>query len=561
MSAYPLRAALTTIFSLLSAGDVAAQVLVWQASAAAPPPANYTSSNTYFGDTAHALNDVNNDGYVDWLVGNPNAANGNAPFAGWVGVLSGIDGSVMVQWAGTLTSEYLHTRGTPGDIDGDGAWDALIYRKSSAGVPFTAFYSCVTGALIQSFAGGGGPLGRVWKLHDWNNDGITEYVDVPYYWNGAYIRDGSSSATLVWMPSTLIAQAFGIDFRTVPDEDGDGHRDILAGLPGQRCTTGNLWYGYDIGRFRIYSSATGGMLKEFIGDAQCDRYGLGADTLGDVTGDGVSDYVVAQPGLNAMRTLDGATGATVLSSSWPSNCPVGCYTSPLEGVGDVDGDGIGDFAGTHIASPIPLYAEVRRGTDHALLMTIPSPTLQGFALGTGSRLVACGDEDGDGFFEVLVSSFGPPGGSGLLRKFSLRPVGVQPFGIGCGAGGGTPPRIAAGGSLKTGATFTTSVAGVPATSDLLLVLGTSQTSAYGLPLPLDLSFVGGAGCSLLTSMDVIVGRTAEFRPDGTYGSTVAIGIPSLPVLIGATFYGQWAALDTTTGALSVTRGLAATIQP
>lgn len=79
----------------------------------------------------------------------------------------------------------------------------------------------------------------------------------------------------------------------------------------------------------------------------------------------------------------------------------------------------------------------------------------------------------------------------------------------------------------------------------------------GVPLPVDLDFLGLAGCSLQVAPHGTAATiTVPLRP-GEGVATVAYDLPNDPVLLGASAYAQWLVLDPP-GSLTLgatTRGL------
>jgi hypothetical protein len=114
-----------------------------------------------------------------------------------------------------------------------------------------------------------------------------------------------------------------------------------------------------------------------------------------------------------------------------------------------------------------------------------------------------------------------------------------PFGDGCAASGVTPPVLKLGGEVRAGGTVFPRVDGLPSFVPGLLIVGLSNTSWNGTPLPLDLDPIFGTNdCELLVSADLLLGAGS----DGTGAMLVALGLPNV---IGAEIYIQMAVLSST----------------
>ena len=126
------------------------------------------------------------------------------------------------------------------------------------------------------------------------------------------------------------------------------------------------------------------------------------------------------------------------------------------------------------------------------------------------------------------------------------------YGSGCAVTGPQPALTAlANNPPQLGATMIAEVANLPTGALPLLLVGTSDTSWNGTPLPMDLQTFGLPGCSLRTSIDQVVLLS---NPNGT--AQWQLAVPLSPQLQGAVAFGQVALFDAGLQATAVTNGLA-----
>jgi hypothetical protein len=199
----------------------------------------------------------------------------------------------------------------------------------------------------------------------------------------------------VWsVQGDAAADMLGASLTYVPDVDGDNVVDLLVGAPGQVGAPGKAY---------LYSGATQSVLREFDGDTPIDLFGSLVADLGDVNGDGVRDFAVASPWRN--RYVPGAPlGAIAIESGsgglirWitSSTAQVGLAMS---WVGDVDGDGVRDLLYNEFTKSSSTYKVVLvSGATGATIRTHTKSTAAnyGFALGRA------GDVDADGTDDYMV---------------------------------------------------------------------------------------------------------------------------------------------------------------
>lgn len=192
-------------------------------------------------------------------------------------------------------------------------------------------------------------------------------------------------------------------------------------IPGLSCTALVVAVGWCA--FASADPLTQGMsLAEagasFVGEAESDTLGYGVTPAGDVNGDGHLDIGLGAP----QRTADDSEGRAYLifgpSSGWTVGLSVvdadvtfsgdpGFETGySLDGVGDVDGDGLDDLLITAAkGGEVDLFLG-RTSWETALPATAADTRLLSEPQnGTMESVSAAGDVNGDGFADLLIGDY------------------------------------------------------------------------------------------------------------------------------------------------------------
>lgn len=186
------------------------------------------------------------------------------------------------------------------------------------------------------------------------------------------------------------------------DVNGDGHADLLIGSPF--ASPGALTYA---GSARLRSGADGSVLLAWDGDSVYDSLGQVVAGLGDTDGDGVGDMAFRVDKLGSVPEsvllVSGATGAVLHEFLAP--VVLQDFGAHLAGAGDVDGDGLND-----LLVGADERAWVYSGASGALLHQL------GGDLGNDVSVAAAGDVDSDGHADVLLGApYDDTGGPDLGR--------------------------------------------------------------------------------------------------------------------------------------------------
>jgi hypothetical protein len=141
---------------------------------------------------------------------------------------------------------------------------------------------------------------------------------------------------IAFMPSTQPEQRLGESFVELGDVNGDGVSDFAVGSPGHLPSVG-----WGSGLVEAFSGADGTKLYQVdpipIVDTQL---GVRMTVIGDVNNDGASDYVVGCGGPSAAYVISGRDGTRLMDVDTQSN---GQVSMQLHTVGDMTGDGMPEF--------------------------------------------------------------------------------------------------------------------------------------------------------------------------------------------------------------------------
>ena len=268
------------------------------------------------------------------------------------------------------------------------------------------------------------------------NSSVANVAGRTFVMTGGHIGPGGQAFTVseAWInvPGSAAGNASGCETGTAGDVDGDGLDDLLIGTQGAGPSGANS------GMVSLFLAASmtedGGTLglgsrdMRFSGEASDDRLGTDVQALGDLDGDGRSDFV-----MSARNSDDpwSDAGKTYLVKA--GSIPEGEDTYSVQGapaflgeaefdksgtslapLGDVDGDGLPDLAigapRNDLASEDAGAVYVVLGSSAAIATAVPLGAANAIIRGAeeggrfGERVVGAGDLDGDGRADLLVAA-------------------------------------------------------------------------------------------------------------------------------------------------------------
>ncbi len=264
----------------------------------------------------------------------------------------------------------------------------------------------------------------------------------------ALVGSGAAQSILSTTVGTGVDQFLGASVAPIGDLDGDGVPEILVGAPENPNTgeypsfifTPPASTAPTFGRVAILSGASGAVMSTIVGPYLGESFGRAVLSPGDLNGDGIPDLVIGAP----TAPFDGRVHVISGQASVPLYSPLspalvtggacvgissmnGLFGQSLAAVGDVNGDGVADFA---VGAPSDGFApwtqpqcQVQSGANGSNLLTVCGATV-GLPIGLGFDVVGGMDLNGDGVpdfaatapAEARVQSFSGADGTQINTK-------------------------------------------------------------------------------------------------------------------------------------------------
>jgi len=270
-----------------------------------------------------------------------------------------------------------------------------------------------------------GETGIIRRARDMNGDGVPDFMigNSLARTNGmtvgsATIRSGLDGRVLLHLFGRKDGGQFGANMLSLSDVDGDGTPDFgVVSTPNPFGSGGTLEVFSGRDASLIFSVDGGGPLLPFLGTTQL---------MGDMNGDGFDDLIYGYllddrngPESGRAMILSGRDGSVLFDRS---GTPESTFGDSFAGVGDVDGDGHGDFlvGAPYFFGPLVGRVFLFSGASGRIIRKFQGDVPKN---GFGTVVGYAGDVDADGFGDFF---FGIPFAStngiqnGLFRVLSGR---------------------------------------------------------------------------------------------------------------------------------------------
>ncbi len=259
------------------------------------------------------LGDLNGDGFGEVLAGAPFADTDTVNNLGRAYIYSGADGSILDSIDGEEAGDQFGSATTGvGDITGDGINDfavgalnagpgnrgaVYLYDGATRQLLFPRIDAEPTGSgLGQFFVGPAGDADADGTPDVYAGDFADRTLGTGT--GRVYVISGATGQVLWTRAGDAQGQGLGCG-RIAGDINGDGASDVIAGAYTANNGAGNA------GRTLILSGCDGSVLRVITSTTVGEQFGFDAVGIGDATGDGLDEFLVAAGGGNAAYVIRG----------------------------------------------------------------------------------------------------------------------------------------------------------------------------------------------------------------------------------------------------------------
>ncbi len=471
------------------------------------------TSQLNMGEEIRAAGDVDGDGLGDYVLGLPKRdANGQG--SGEIRIYSGATGLLIRSHAGLNAGDQLGFSVVGvGDLNGDGHGEVLTGNPGVGNGGGATVFSGIDGSVLYTLtaASPNDQFGTdVASVEDVNFDNVPDFaVGAPRDGQGT---NGESGSVTVYSGATGMAlftkygddhtDEFGARLRGAGDVNQDGRGDLIVG--SVRDDNG----GTNAGSAHLISGDQGATLWRADGEAKGDEFGNSLGASGDdMNGDGTPDVVVGTDQRDYVHVLSGVDGSVIRRVSAGDTGSSGTtFGHGVTALGDIDGDGLGEYAVGDFTAYVLGQVRVFSGAtgDEIYVLTWVDQNDR-----YGSTVENVGDLNGDGLDEFAIGAFGfdpaPFGNAGRAAIHSPQaPIGTRYCNPAVVGSSGRPATISAYGStVIADECFSLTANALPIGTFGYFFAGTAQN----MVMPggtIGVVCVGGANVARFNSMDMVI---------------------------------------------------------
>ncbi|MFG0330235.1 MAG: integrin alpha [Phycisphaerales bacterium] len=195
----------------------------------------------------------------------------------------------------------------------------------------------------------------------------------------------------------------------VGDVSGDGRRDVLVSARRWDSPPDSIWRG----KFYLFDGVTGALVRAFEGEADYDEFAHRVESVGDITGDDLDDFLVAayqndEGGFSSGKVYLYSGGDGSLIRTWVGDQGDTLGYS-IATPGDLDGDTVNDLLFSAYRRMVD--GDVDVGQVHAISGATLEPLYPVELVGEsanamfGWRVEKAGDVNADGRPDFIVSAY------------------------------------------------------------------------------------------------------------------------------------------------------------